>query len=140
MSNATASAGEYRTVDVCNLTGLSYRQLAHWASSGLFIPSIMAPNGSGSRSLYSNKDVYIARLLSDIIDLVGPLRNETLAAVVVSARVVMTGDTPETVYVTLGDESSAVSLSPPDGIAHIVIHPSPIIMKAQSDAEEASEQ
>ena len=135
MNDIIINPGEFSTIDVSNLTGLSYRQLAYWANIGVFVPSIKAPRGSGSRSLYSHDDVVVARLLSDIIGLVGPLRIETLAAVVSSARELFSWVVwPETVYVTLSEENSTVSVTAPNE-AHIVIHPSSIIMKEQSDAQ-----
>ena len=127
---------EFSTVDVCELSNLTYRQLSHWSASGILIPSIKRPMGSGSQSVYSADDVYIARLLSEIISLTGPVRSLLLYEIVTSARemVEVVDELPETVYVTFGRKASVTNVRP-EGFAHLVIHPSTIIKESDNDNE-----
>ena len=43
----------YTGPEVCKITGISYRQLDHWTSTGLIKASIRNIKGSGFHRLYS---------------------------------------------------------------------------------------
>ncbi|MFZ9483106.1 MAG: MerR family transcriptional regulator [Ilumatobacteraceae bacterium] len=54
-----------RTADV---VGITYRQLDYWARTGLINPSIAAAAGSGSRRLYSYRDLLELRVVKSMLD------------------------------------------------------------------------
>ncbi len=62
-----ASQG-YRAPTVCNLVGITYRQLDYWARTGLIIPSIQEAAGSGSQRLYSFTDVVQLKVIKRLRD------------------------------------------------------------------------
>lgn len=62
-----ASQG-YRAPTVCNLVGITYRQLDYWARTGLIVPSIQEAAGSGSQRLYSFTDVVQLKVIKRLRD------------------------------------------------------------------------
>lgn len=52
----------YSTVEVCRLTGATYRQLDYWCRKGL-IPGLSTGHGSGSRRRWSREQIAEAILL-----------------------------------------------------------------------------
>lgn len=58
----------YRAKPVQDLVGISYRQLDHWDRTGLVSPSIGDARGSGSRRLYSFRDVLILKVIKRLLD------------------------------------------------------------------------
>jgi len=73
-SNATASESTgveefgYRAPQVCNLVGITYRQLDYWARTGLLEPSLRQASGSGSQRLYSFTDVVQLKVIKQLLD------------------------------------------------------------------------
>jgi DNA-binding transcriptional MerR regulator len=53
----------FSTKHVSEMTGLTVRQLTHWAQHGTFMPEVQQPDGPGTRSLYSFDDVIQLRSL-----------------------------------------------------------------------------
>ena len=53
----------YRVPEVCNIVGITYRQLDYWARTGLVRPSVKDAKGSGSQRLYSFQDLAMLRLI-----------------------------------------------------------------------------
>ena len=53
----------FSTKQVADMTGLTVRQLTHWAQHGTFTPAVQSPDGPGTRSLYSFNDVIQLRSL-----------------------------------------------------------------------------
>lgn len=53
----------YRSVDVCRLAGVSYRQLDYWDRTGTLSPTGAAAGGSGTQRLYSCADLFVLRVL-----------------------------------------------------------------------------
>lgn len=49
--------------DVCRITGVSYRQLDYWTTTGLISASAKAAQGSGSRRLYTYRDVLEVKII-----------------------------------------------------------------------------
>jgi hypothetical protein len=45
------------------IAGITYRQLDYWARTGLVVPSLKVPKGSGDRRRYSVDDVRLLALL-----------------------------------------------------------------------------
>lgn len=97
---------EYTSVQVCELAGVTYRQLSYWSFTGLLVPSITPPSGSGSRAIYSYEDVQVAGLIGYLGKFLGGTNNRdfnaTLRQIVDGARVLIRankGTLPEDVYV-----------------------------------------
>jgi DNA-binding transcriptional MerR regulator len=58
----------FRAPQVCNLVGISYRQLDYWARTDLLKPSLQSAQGSGSQRLYSFADVVQLRVVKRLLD------------------------------------------------------------------------
>jgi DNA-binding transcriptional MerR regulator len=50
------------------VVGITYRQLDYWARTDLIRPSLSDANGSGSRRLYSYKDLLELRVIKTLLD------------------------------------------------------------------------
>lgn len=55
----------YSSKEVCERTGLSYRQLDYWVRKRILTPSIEA-NGSGTRRQFSDRDVAMLLVLASL--------------------------------------------------------------------------
>lgn len=55
----------YRGTVASKVAGITYRQLDYWARKQIVEPSITPSHGSGSRRLYSFKDVVILAVSKD---------------------------------------------------------------------------
>lgn len=51
-----------------SIVGISYRQLDYWARTDLVRPSLAAATGSGSRRLYSYRDLLELRVIKSLLD------------------------------------------------------------------------
>lgn len=49
----------YRSIEVCRIAGISYRQLDYWTRCGVLLPP-MAANGSGTQRAYSELELNVA--------------------------------------------------------------------------------
>jgi len=58
----------YRVPDVCNIVGISYRQLDYWTRTGLVRPSVRDARGSGTQRLYSFQDLALLRIIKKLLD------------------------------------------------------------------------
>ena len=58
----------YRGPQTCKIVGISYRQLDHWARTGLVKPSLQEAKGSGTQRLYSFQDLVRLRVIKSLID------------------------------------------------------------------------
>lgn len=58
----------YRWTVACEAAGITYRQLDHWARTGLIVPSVRAAAGSGTQRLYSFRDILILRIVKRLLD------------------------------------------------------------------------
>jgi DNA-binding transcriptional MerR regulator len=58
----------YRAPQVCNLVGITYRQLDYWARTDLLKPSIQSAQGSGSQRRYSFTDVVQLKVIKRLLD------------------------------------------------------------------------
>lgn len=65
----------YRAKSVADLVGITYRQLDYWARSELVEPSIDVAQGSGSRRLYSFRDILILKVVKRLLDTGVSLQN-----------------------------------------------------------------
>ncbi len=58
----------YRAPQVCNIVGITYRQLDYWARTDLLRPSLAIAQGSGSQRLYSFGDIVQLRVVKRLLD------------------------------------------------------------------------
>lgn len=69
----------YRGVVASEIAGITYRQLDYWARKRILEPSINPSHGSGSRRLYSFKDILILSVSKKLLDTGVNLQNVTSA-------------------------------------------------------------
>ena len=69
----------YRGTVASKVAGITYRQLDYWARKQIVEPSITPSHGSGSRRLYSFKDVVILAVSKKLLDAGVNLQNVTAA-------------------------------------------------------------
>jgi DNA-binding transcriptional MerR regulator len=67
-SRPDQSAVGYRAPQVCNLVGITYRQLDYWARTGLITPSLKKATGSGSQRLYAFPDIVQLKVVKRLLD------------------------------------------------------------------------
>jgi len=99
---ASGPDGGYRGPQVCQLVGISYRQLDYWARTGLLRPSVAEARGSGTKRRYSYRDLLELKVIKRLLDAgvslqsarraVGCLR-EDLGADLASANLVLSDTT-----------------------------------------------
>jgi DNA-binding transcriptional MerR regulator len=58
----------YRGPAVCEIVGVSYRQLDYWTTTGLVIPSVRSAEGSGSQRLYGFEDIVKLKVIKRLLD------------------------------------------------------------------------
>ncbi|MGH8980445.1 MAG: MerR family transcriptional regulator [Acidimicrobiales bacterium] len=101
MAETERRTGEgYRGPQVCSIVGITYRQLDYWARTGLLRPSLADAKGSGSKRLYSYRDLLELKVIKQLLDAgislqsarraVDCLRGD-LGADLVAAKLVLTG-------------------------------------------------
>lgn len=73
------AVGGYRGPTVCQIVGISYRQLDYWARTSLVEPSVKAASGSGSQRLYSFSDIVLLRVVKRLLDAGISLQNIRVA-------------------------------------------------------------
>jgi len=58
----------FRGPQVCQLVGISYRQLDYWARTGLLRPSLAEASGSGTKRVYSYRDLLELKVIKRLLD------------------------------------------------------------------------
>ncbi|MGH9088342.1 MAG: MerR family transcriptional regulator [Acidimicrobiales bacterium] len=95
-----SEVGGFRGPQVCKLIGITYRQLDYWARTGLLRPSLAEARGSGSKRLYSYRDVLELKVIKQLLDAGVSLQSarravdclrEDLGADLAAANLVLTG-------------------------------------------------
>ena len=76
----------YRGTVASKVAGITYRQLDYWARKQIVEPSITPSHGSGSRRLYSFKDVVLLAVSKRLLDAGVNLQNVTAAIGFLSRR------------------------------------------------------
>ena len=76
----------YRGTVASKVAGITYRQLDYWARKQIVEPSITPSHGSGSRRLYSFKDVVILAVSKRLLDAGVTLQSVTAAIGFLSRR------------------------------------------------------
>ena len=58
----------YSGTQTAKIVGITYRQLDYWARTDLLKPSLAEATGSGSRRLYSYRDLLELRIIKSLLD------------------------------------------------------------------------
>ncbi|HEX6196968.1 MAG TPA: MerR family transcriptional regulator [Jiangellaceae bacterium] len=58
----------FRGPTACAAAGITYRQLDYWARTGLVEPSVREAVGSGSKRLYSFRDILVLKIVKRLLD------------------------------------------------------------------------
>lgn len=58
----------FRGPNVCDIVGITYRQLDYWARTDLIRPSIADAKGSGSSRIYSYRDLLELKVIKRMLD------------------------------------------------------------------------
>lgn len=96
---------------VCQLAGITYRQLDYWARSDLLRPSVADAAGSGSARRYSALDVRILRVLSQLGTYVS-VPAVRRCRIVEHLRALTDEEWAEGALLVTGDGHCSVTLSP----------------------------
>jgi DNA-binding transcriptional MerR regulator len=67
-SAAAEAEGGFRGPQVCNIVGITYRQLDYWARTDLLRPSISDARGSGTQRVYSYTDLLQLKVIKQLLD------------------------------------------------------------------------
>lgn len=65
----------YRGTTVCQIAGITYRQLDYWTRTSLVTASIASAAGSGSHRLYSFRDILLIKIIRSLLDVGISLQN-----------------------------------------------------------------
>jgi DNA-binding transcriptional MerR regulator len=76
----------FRGPAVCQIVGITYRQLDYWARTELVAPSLRAAVGSGSQRLYSFADLVVLKVVKRLLDTGVSLQNIRVAVTHLRAR------------------------------------------------------
>ena len=63
-----ADAHGFRGPEVCQIVGVSYRQLDYWTRTGLIQASIAEARGSGTQRQYSYRDLVEVKVIKSLLD------------------------------------------------------------------------
>lgn len=58
----------YRGAVACKAAGITYRQLDYWARTDLVVPTVRGASGSGTKRLYSFRDVLVLKIVKRLLD------------------------------------------------------------------------
>ncbi len=58
----------FRGPQVCQIVGITYRQLDYWARTNLLNPSLVKAKGSGTPRLYSYNDLLNLKVIKQLLD------------------------------------------------------------------------
>jgi len=125
-TNGAAPPEGFGGKQVLAIVGITYRQLDHWARTGLLRPSLCDAKGSGSRRRYSYDDVVQLKVIKKLLDggqslqaarkVIDRLRLEGES--VASAQLVIAGDS---VALARGDEELVDLLRGGQGVLALVL-------------------
>ncbi len=107
----------YRAPQVCNVVGISYRQLDYWARTDLLRPSIQSAQGSGSQRLYSFTDIVQLKVVKRLLDAGMSLKRIRTAMEIL--RIQMQSDTPLTDVTLLSDGTTIYAAHSADEVVDV---------------------
>lgn len=116
------TAVSYSSPEVCELAGVTFRQLDYWCRTGLVEPSIPA-HGCGTRRRFSRRDVQLVAILGHV-DVAFTIRPHLAAALrdvdPLPSWIVVVGDWTVKVCTT-HDELHAAILAETSGVIRVVL-------------------
>lgn len=59
----------FGSMDLCELTGMTYRQLDYWCRTGLIEASIYSPPTSGKSRVFSEDDLWFASIVKKMLNI-----------------------------------------------------------------------
>jgi DNA-binding transcriptional MerR regulator len=107
----------YRAPQVCNLVGITYRQLDYWARTGLITPSVQGAHGSGSQRLYSFSDIVQLKVVKRLLDAGMSLKKIRQAMEILRAE--LESDNPLRDVTLLSDGSTIYAAHSPDEVVDV---------------------
>lgn len=117
MSDATQVIQGYRAPQVCNVVGITYRQLDYWARTGLITPSIQRAHGSGSQRLYSFSDIVQLKVVKRLLDAGMSLKKIRLAMDILAEE--LESESPLSDVTLLSDGATIYAAHSPDEVVDI---------------------
>jgi DNA-binding transcriptional MerR regulator len=107
----------YRAPQVCNIVGITYRQLDYWARTGLLEPSLQAAHGSGTQRLYSFGDIVQLRVVKRLLDAGMSLKKIRQAMDILREQ--LSSDRPLADVTLLSDGSTIYAAHSPDELVDV---------------------
>jgi DNA-binding transcriptional MerR regulator len=107
----------YRAPQVCNIVGITYRQLDYWARTGLLRPSLQMAQGSGSQRVYSFGDIVQLRVVKRLLDAGMSLKKIRQAMGLLRDQ--LRSDSPLTDVTLLSDGSTIYAAHSPDEVVDV---------------------
>lgn len=108
----------WRAPQVCNLVGITYRQLDYWARTGLLEPSLQRASGSGSQRLYSFTDVVQLKVIKQLLDAGMSLKK--IRSAVEILRDQLASEQPLTDVTLLSDGHTIYAATSPDQVMDVL--------------------
>lgn len=84
--NSARTGQGFRGPAVCQIVGITYRQLDYWARTNLVGPTLRAASGSGSQRLYGFADLVVLKVVKRLLDAGVDLQNIRVAVDHLRAR------------------------------------------------------
>ena len=81
LAGTAVPAVGYRGPQVCQIAGITYRQLDYWTRTDLIHPSVAEATGSGSQRLYGFRDLVLIKIIKGLLDTGISLQNVRKALV-----------------------------------------------------------
>ncbi len=115
--DAEVTIDGYRAPQVCNLVGISYRQLDYWARTGLIRPSVQTARGSGTQRLYSFTDIVQLKVVKRLLDAGMSLKRIRSAMDILRAQ--LDSDAPLADVTLLSDGTTIYAAHSPDEVVDV---------------------
>lgn len=96
----------FRGPQVCEIVGITYRQLDYWARTNLLRPSISEARGSGTQRRYSYRDLLDLKVIKKLLDAGVSLKSARRAAAVLRESL---GEELATANLVLNGEGSVLA-------------------------------
>ena len=107
----------FRAPQVCDLVGITYRQLDYWARTKLIQPSLQSAKGSGSQRLYSFTDVVQLKVVKRLLDAGMSLKKIRTAMDILKEQ--LSSASPLTDVTLLSDGSTIYAAHSPDEVVDV---------------------
>ncbi|MEN8234000.1 MAG: MerR family transcriptional regulator [Actinomycetota bacterium] len=107
----------YRAPQVCNLVGITYRQLDYWARTDLITPSMQQATGSGSQRLYTFADIVQLKVVKRLLDAGMSLKKIRKAMEILRAE--LASETPLTDVTLLSDGKTIYAAHSPSEVVDV---------------------